>query len=232
MRWGLPSLYTIVQCCPTILFSLETNTRYGESEPSSSVSTLHPRGSDRSRHHTLRHLRHPRCASSVHVHRAPKPSVSALSRAAKLRVLDRIPNNLEIPRKHRPVRCCFPVSPFRKLLSRMLVVAQTAQARLEQSKTQYRVAVSYNRPMNELSVENLPILSLILKRVSVDFPTVVYSLERMVCDEKRVVCVLAFNEERNWVKIINGYESSLEVSMEEGEQAMSRVNSQPVFIDL
>ena len=114
----------------------------------------------------------------------------------------------------------------------MLVVAQAAQARLEQSKTQYRVAVSYNRPMNELSVENLPILSLVLKRVSADFPTVVYSLERMVCDEKRVVCVLAFNEERNWVKIINGYESSLDVSMEEGEQVMSRVNSQPVFIDL
>ena len=140
-------------------------------------------------------------------------------------------SNLDFDMHHNEL-CWFPRFPDRKLLSRMLVVAQAAQARLEQSKTQYRVAVSYNRPMNELSVENLPILSLILKRVSVDFPAVVYSLEKMVCDEKRVVCVLVFNEERNWVKIINGYESSLEVSMEEGEQVMSRVNSQPVFIDL
>ena len=103
---------------------------------------------------------------------------------------------------------------------------------MERSQNICKVCVSYSRSKEDTFFENLPLISLILKRVSNDYPDVVFSLWRMVCDEKRVVCVLAFNEERNWVKIINGYESSLEVSMEEGEQAMSRVNSQPVFIDL
>ena len=103
---------------------------------------------------------------------------------------------------------------------------------MERSQNVCRVCVSYSRSKEDTFFENLPLISLILKRVSNDYPDVVFSLWRMVCDEKRVVCVLAFNEERNWVKIINGYESSLEVSMEEGEQVMSRVNSQPVFIDL
>ena len=35
---ALPALYTIVMCCPSVLFSLETNTSYGEGDSMSSVS--------------------------------------------------------------------------------------------------------------------------------------------------------------------------------------------------
>lgn len=49
---GIPSLYTIVNCCSTVLFSLETNTNYGESDPVSSVSGLEDEHIT-SRHHFL-----------------------------------------------------------------------------------------------------------------------------------------------------------------------------------
>ena len=120
----------------------------------------------------------------------------------------------------------------RKLLNTMLAFGQAAQAKLDQSKTRCRIVVSYSRSLDDNSVENLPMLSLILKRVSADYPTTIYSLERMVCNEHHVVCVLVFSEERNWVKIINGYESSLEVCIEENNTMMNRINSQPVLIDL
>ena len=35
---AIPALYTIVMCCPSVLFSLETNTSYGEGDSMSSVS--------------------------------------------------------------------------------------------------------------------------------------------------------------------------------------------------
>ena len=115
---------------------------------------------------------------------------------------------------------------------RRAAAKRAAQRRLEASPTRTRIVVSYSRLTEDNSLENLPLLSLVLKRVSKDYPTVVYALERMVCDEKRVMCVLVFSEDKNWVKIINSYESSLEASRDENGLLMSRMNSQPVLLDL
>lgn len=114
----------------------------------------------------------------------------------------------------------------------MLAYGEHAQRRLEASTTRARIVVSYSRSTEDNSLENLPLLSLVLKRVSKDYPTVVYALERMVCDEKRVMCMLVFSEDKNWVKIINSYESSLEVSRDENGNLLTQTNSPSVLLDL
>ena len=114
----------------------------------------------------------------------------------------------------------------------MINFAERSQKVMEASSNSCRVCVSYSRSKEETYFENLPLISLILKRVSNDFPDVVFSLWRMVCDDKRVVCVLQFSEDKNWVKVINGYESSIEVCSEEQYKSRSRTHSQPVLLDL
>ena len=98
-----------------------------------------------------------------------------------------------------------------KKLKEMIAFAERSQKVMESSTNVCRVCVSYSRSKEDTYFENLPLISLILKRVSTDFPEVVFSLWRMVCDDKRVVCVLQFSEDKDWVKVINGYESSIEV---------------------
>ena len=122
----------------------------------------------------------------------------------------------------------------RKKLKEMISYAEQSQKVMESSTSTCRVCVSYSRSKEETYFENLPLISLILKRVSNDYPDIVFSLYRMVCDDKRVVCVLQFSDDKDWVKVINGYESSIEVCTEEQFKAssMSRVNSQPVLLDL
>lgn len=120
----------------------------------------------------------------------------------------------------------------RKLLASMIAFGEKAQSMIESSPSRCRIVISYSRSSEDNTFENLPIISLVLKKVSKDYPSVVYVLERMVCDEHHVVCVLLFSEDRNWVKIINGYESNLEVCREETSMMMNRVYSQSVLLDL
>lgn len=116
----------------------------------------------------------------------------------------------------------------------MINYAEMSQKIMENSSSTCRICVSYSRSKEETYFENLPLISLILKRVSADYPDIVFSLYRMVCDDKRVVCILQFSDDKDWVRVINGYESSIEVCTEEQFKAssMSRVGSQPVLLDL
>ena len=119
-----------------------------------------------------------------------------------------------------------------KKLKDMIAFAERSQKIMEKATNACRICVSYSRSKEETYFENLPLISLILKRVSTDFPDVVFSLWRMVCDDKRVVCVLQFSEDHDWVKVINSYEGSIEVCNEDQFKSMTRVNSQPVLLDL
>ena len=114
----------------------------------------------------------------------------------------------------------------------MIAFGKRAQTMIEHSPSRCRIVLSYSRSSEDHTFENLPIISLVLKKVSRNYPSVVYVLERMVCDEHNVVCVLLFSEDRNWVKIINGYESNLEVCREENSMMMNRMNAQSVLLDL
>ena len=102
----------------------------------------------------------------------------------------------------------------------MIAFGENAQRTIEKSTKRCRIVLSYSRTSEDSSFENLPIISLVLKKVSKDYPSVVYILERMMGDD------------RNWVKIINGYESNLEVCREENSMMMNRVNSQPILLDI
>ena len=102
---GIPSLYTIVNCCSTVLFSLETNTNYGESDPVSSVSEFEDVYII-SRHHFLRYQCNQGHSSAMHVHRSDERSVPALSRRKMFRELDRGEYFMEEAGKHRFVGGC------------------------------------------------------------------------------------------------------------------------------
>lgn len=119
----------------------------------------------------------------------------------------------------------------RKQLMMMIEKGEEAQRRLTQSENQCRICVSYSRSSAGMSFENLPLMSLILKKVTVDYPQVIYSLERITCDDQRVVFIILFSEDLNWVRILNGYESNIEVCREENFM-INRVNSQHVLLDI
>ena len=55
------------------------------------------------RHNALRHLRDPRSASSVHVHRSAEPGVSALSGIGEFGAVDGVADLVEEAREHRSV---------------------------------------------------------------------------------------------------------------------------------
>ena len=120
----------------------------------------------------------------------------------------------------------------RKQLKEMISFGEAAEKTLSSAPHPCRIRLSMNLQRDRNYFEKLPLLSLILKRVSTDFPDVVFSLWRMVCDDKRVVCVLQFSEDHDWVKVINSYEGSIEVCNEDQFKSMTRVNSQPVLLDL
>ena len=109
---------------------------------------------------------------------------------------------------------------------------EAARHTMEMATHRSRIILSYSRISEDNSFENLPILSIVLKRVTSDYPDCVYLLERMICDERRVVCVLLFSDDRDWVSIIRQYEVNLEVRKEETSPAMNRVDSQPVLMTL
>ena len=113
---------------------------------------------------------------------------------------------------------------IRELLRRMQVIGEAARQKIQSCPTRNRIVISYSRVSEDNSFENLPILSIVLKRVTNDYPESVYLLERMICDERRVVCVLLFNEDRDWVNIIRQYEVNLDVRRENPLPAMNQVN--------
>lgn len=53
-----------------------------------------------------------------------------------------------------------------------------------------------------------------------------------MCDEKRVLCVLQFSEDHDWVKVINGYESSIEVFSEDQLPSSMTRDSSTVLLDV
>lgn len=120
---------------------------------------------------------------------------------------------------------------YRKVLTKMIEMVDDSQRKLSESLNKCKVCVSYTRSSLGMSFENLPLVSVMMKKVAADYPSVIYSLDRMTCDDERVVFMLLFNEDHNWVKILNGYESNIEVCREENF-ILSRVNSQPVMLDL
>ena len=119
----------------------------------------------------------------------------------------------------------------RMTLKKMFEMGEESRKRLAESMESCRVCVSYSRSSFGMSFENLPLISIILKKVTAEFPSVVYSVERMTFDDKSCTFLLLFSEDHNWVKILNGYESNSEVYREESI-TMSSVNSQPVLLDI
>lgn len=104
---------------------------------------------------------------------------------------------------------------IRKILKEMVNSAEKHQQEMKNSKYHKRISVSYKRSREESSFENLPLISLILKRIHNEYKDVVFSLCTMVCDEEKVECVLEFSTDQDWISIIKGYESSIEVCEDE-----------------
>ena len=107
---------------------------------------------------------------------------------------------------------------------------ENAERVLSTAPNPCRICVSMNLRNDENYFEKLPLLSLILKRVAQDYSTVVFTLYRMSCKDRMVNCVVEFSETRNWVSIINAYESN--ISVREYTEETKDASSYPVLLDL
>lgn len=116
------------------------------------------------------------------------------------------------------------------ILKKMFEMGEESRKKLASVQDECRLTVSYSRSSFGMSFENLPFMSIMLKKVTSDYPMIVYSIERMTFTEERCSFILLFSEDHNWVKILTGYESNIEVCRE-GTLLMSRTNSQHVLLD-
>ena len=121
--------------------------------------------------------------------------------------------------------------PSRMVLKKMLEMGEESRKKLTEAPEDCRLIVSYSRSSLGMSFENLPLMSIVLKKVTAEYPSVVYSIERMTFTEERCSFVLLFSEDHNWVKILTGYESNIEVCRE-GTLLISRTNSHNMLLDL
>ena len=215
----LPYFYTINRFYPTVLFSLETNdTKYEDQNDRRSLSAS--------------------CAltSQIGITYFNTSAVKDIpSLCTCIALLDTIfPRSADVESEEKWTEESQswkqPENVDKSVLNKMVDMFDDSRKRLETSGNQCRVCVSYSRSSYGMSFENLPLMCLIMKRVSADYPSVIYSLERMTCDDQRVVFMLLFSENRNWVKILNGYESNIEVCREEN-LILNRASSQPRMFD-
>ncbi|KAK8820543.1 hypothetical protein WA577_006603 [Blastocystis sp. JDR] len=200
----LPYFHTINRFYPTVLFSLETSdTKY----------------EDQNDHRTL--------SITYFNTRAVKDIPSLCTCIALLDTIFQRAADVESEEKWTEPNLSWkrPENVDVKTLGRMVEMFDESKKKLEAVADPCRVCVSYSRSSFGMSFENLPLMCLIMKRVSTDYPSVIYSLERMTSDDQRVVFMLLFSENQNWVKILNGYESNIEVCREENS-LLSRTTSQ------
>lgn len=227
---AIPGFWTINQFYTSVLYSLETDgTRYDDQRDERRISRSFIFVRD-GRNNLFQHECSEGHSFSLHLHCAFGLASSKMCRCRVGGELDGRGCELEEGGVRGSVGMGSRVD-RRKLLQKMIEMGEEAQRKLTQSENQCRICVSYSRSSAGVSFENLPLMSLILKKVSVDYPNVIYSLERVTCDDQRVVFVILFSEDLNWVRIINSYEPNIEVCREDNFM-ISRVNSQHIMLDI
>ena len=117
----------------------------------------------------------------------------------------------------------------RKKLKEMIAFGEMAEKTLANAASPCRICVSMNLQRDRNYFEKLPLLSLILKRVVSDYPEVVFTLYRMLCQDNIVKCVWEFSETKDWVTIIKSYESNIAVEEYKEEDG---VDSKQILLDI
>ena len=120
----------------------------------------------------------------------------------------------------------------RKLLKEMIAFGESAERVLATSQQRCRIGVNMNLQRDKNYFEKLPLLSLILKRVVSEYDGVVFTLYRMTCKNNVVICIVEFSEKRDWVNIINSYESNIVVWEYNGDMDLGEVANNNVMLDL
>ena len=120
----------------------------------------------------------------------------------------------------------------RKVLKEMIAFGEKAEKALANAPQPCKICVSMNLQNGKNYFEKLPLLSLILKRVVKEYPSVVFTLYRMSCQNNVVNCVVEFSETKDWVIIINSYESNILVwEYKEGNDCLADPQQQ-VMLDI
>ena len=78
----------------------------------------------------------------------------------------------------------------------------------------YCYRIYYKRHADDPTIEYLPVLALLLKQVSKKYPNVIFSLEKMICCDDYVNCLLVFNSNCDITDIINLYKDTIEITRE------------------
>ena len=114
----------------------------------------------------------------------------------------------------------------------MIAFGESAERVLATSQQRCRIGVNMNLQRDKNYFEKLPLLSLILKRVVSEYDGVVFTLYRMTCKNNVVICIVEFSEKRDWVNIINSYESNIVVWEYNGDMDLGEVANNNVMLDL
>lgn len=111
----------------------------------------------------------------------------------------------------------------------MIAFGEMAEKTMANAANPCRICVSMNLQRDRNYFEKLPLLSLIMKRVVSDYPEVVFTLYRMLCQDNIVNCVLEFSETKDWVTIIKSYESNIAVEEYKEEEGG---DSKQILLDI
>lgn len=76
----------------------------------------------------------------------------------------------------------------------MEMIGMKAKEEFYTAEQYFTYKISFDRHPDDNVFENLPIVALVLRKVSEWDPSVVYSLQSMVCTEKELTCILTFNK--------------------------------------
>lgn len=112
----------------------------------------------------------------------------------------------------------------------MIADAESQKKIMQESRNHRFISISYKRSKEETFFENLPLISLILRRVYNDHQDAIFSLWKMKCNNEEVECILEFSNDSDWENIIKKYESSIEVK-DAFQKTIVRQNSQDLLME-
>ena len=210
---AFPGLYTIIVFYPSILFTLGSATDYSDDAETSPNGKI-----------TITFLNTATLKDSKPLCNAVGLMDNCFRRFAEVEVSE----NWSIPNKSWNEIG----STDMKVLKEMIAFGEKAEKALANAPQPCKICVSMNLQNGKNYFEKLPLLSLILKRVVKEYPSVVFTLYRMSCQNNVVNCVVEFSETKDWVNIINSYESNILVwEYKEGNDCLADPQQQ-VMLDI
>ena len=88
---------------------------------------------------------------------------------------------------------------------------EEAGRRFNSAPSHYAYEISFKRHRDDTIFENLPVLALILKKVSDKDEDVIYSLQGMICTKDELNCKLVFDKDFDFGSIMSEFNGIIHI---------------------